>query len=387
MVSFKLIFSSCIIYCLISSTLAHEDDVYTASYSSDNFHEELSKKNNFVMFYAPWCGHCQRLGPTWEQLAEMLNEGDSNIRIGKVDCTVENRICSDQDITGYPTLKFFKKGQTEGVKFRGTRDLPSLTTFINEQLREGDENEVVPTESFGLQELNDDNFENSIQSGKYFIKFYAPWCGHCQLLAPVWQEVSKHFQSDSSVTIAKIDCTKYKSTCNQYDIKGYPTLLWFDKGRKIEKYQGVRSQQDLIDYVTKMMGNANVEEKTEETDEKLPVVEENGVNELTADNFKNEIKEGLAIVKYFAPWCGHCKRLAPTWDDLGKKYKSNKDVQIVKVDCTLQKNKALCSDEKIEGFPTILLYKNGDKISEYQGTRTVDDLENFISGHLGHDEL
>lgn len=82
------------------------------------------------------CGHCQRLAPTWEQLAEMLNEDDSNIKIAKVDCTVESEICNEQDVTGYPTLKFFKKGNNEGVKFRGTRDLPTLTSFINEQLRE-----------------------------------------------------------------------------------------------------------------------------------------------------------------------------------------------------------------------------------------------------------
>lgn len=76
------------------------------------------------------------MAPTWEQLAEMLNEDDSNIKIAKVDCTADSDICSEHDVTGYPTLKFFKVGVTEGVKFRGTRDLPTLTTFINEQLRE-----------------------------------------------------------------------------------------------------------------------------------------------------------------------------------------------------------------------------------------------------------
>lgn len=65
----------------------------------------------------------------------MLNNvEDSNILIAKVDCTVHNSICTKHDVTGYPTLKFFKKGESEGVRFRGTRDLPSLSSFINEQL-------------------------------------------------------------------------------------------------------------------------------------------------------------------------------------------------------------------------------------------------------------
>lgn len=66
----------------------------------------------------------------------MLNDDrDGNIRIAKVDCTSDSKVCSEQDITGYPTLKFYKTGSSEGVPFRGTRDLPSLTMFINEQLR------------------------------------------------------------------------------------------------------------------------------------------------------------------------------------------------------------------------------------------------------------
>lgn len=70
----------------------------------------------------------------------MLNEEDSNIRIAKVDCTSDAKICSEQDITGYPTLKFYKVGDLEGVRFRGTRDLPTLSNFINEQLREVNNN-------------------------------------------------------------------------------------------------------------------------------------------------------------------------------------------------------------------------------------------------------
>lgn len=64
----------------------------------------------------------------------MLNEDDGNVRIAKVDCTVDSKVCSDQGVTGYPTLKFFKVGEPDGVKFKGTRDLPTLTSFINDQL-------------------------------------------------------------------------------------------------------------------------------------------------------------------------------------------------------------------------------------------------------------
>ncbi|EZA46706.1 Thioredoxin domain-containing protein [Ooceraea biroi] len=83
----------------------HDEDVHTLQYTSVNFSSEIAKRNHFIMFYAPWCGHCQRLKPTWEQLAEISNvlEETGNIRIAKVDCTTESTLCSEQDVTGYPT--------------------------------------------------------------------------------------------------------------------------------------------------------------------------------------------------------------------------------------------------------------------------------------------
>lgn len=67
----------------------------------------------------------------------MLNTKEgSRVKIGKVDCTQQNELCSSHEVTGYPTLKFFKVDSEESVKFRGTRDLPTLTNFINEQLGE-----------------------------------------------------------------------------------------------------------------------------------------------------------------------------------------------------------------------------------------------------------
>ncbi|VEN62587.1 unnamed protein product [Callosobruchus maculatus] len=112
------------------------------------------------------------------------------------------------------------------------------------------------------------------------------------------------------------------------------------------------------------------------------------VGELTADTFKLGVGSGLSFVKFFAPWCGHCKRLSPIWDNLAEKFGKTNDVHISKVDCTLTANKQLCNDENIEGFPTLILYRDGIRISEYSGTRTLEDLSDFVSKHLErHDEL
>ncbi|KRT83659.1 Thioredoxin [Oryctes borbonicus] len=376
------------VLCLLSVIDGDEVAEHTIQYTVDNFDEEIPKRNHFVMFYAPWCGHSQRLTPTWEQLAEMLNEDDGNVRIAKVDCMKEIKICSDRDITGYPTLKFFKIGELQGVRFRGTRDLPSLSNFINEQLgsQSPDDSPQIPEPVHGVIELTEDTFYDHVTDGKHFVKFYAPWCGHCQKLAPTWEELAQSLEFEEAVTICKIDCTQYRTLCNEFEVKGYPSLLWIEDGKKVDKYQGSRSHEDLKAYVNKMLGSKptekeNVIDESKEEPQSLVLV-------LSGDNFVQGIKKGISFVKFFAPWCGHCKRLAPTWEELGKKFVNDNSVNIVKVDCTLEINKELCKEQEVDGFPSVFLYKNGQKVSEYTGNRSLEDLVEFVLKHSdGHDEL
>lgn len=377
------------VFMLNQVSSGHDEDVHTAQYTNKNFSAEIKKQNHFVMFYAPWCGHCQRLGPTWEQLAEISNEEYNNIRIAKVDCTTESSLCSEQDVTGYPTLKFYKIGETKGTKFRGTRDLPSLISFINDQLGSSSVIEDVapsPPEAVnGLLELSEDTFEKHVSSGHHFVKFYAPWCGHCQKLAPTWDELANSLRNDDAVSISKIDCTQHRSICGQFDIKGYPTLLWIEDGKKIDKYTGQRTHEELKAYVSMMLGK-NADEsslKSENIDGAS-----HAILSLTAESFKHGVERGFSFVKFFAPWCGHCKRLAPTWEQLSKKFFGNDNVNIVKVDCTLEASKQLCNEQEVDGFPSLYLYRDGRKISEYNGSRNLDDLYDFVMTHLqAHDEL
>lgn len=73
---------------------------------SKNFDEVVldSKKNVFVKFFAPWCGHCQRLAPTWVQLSDEVAK-DKDIIIAEFDADAERDIAQKYGVSGYPTLK------------------------------------------------------------------------------------------------------------------------------------------------------------------------------------------------------------------------------------------------------------------------------------------
>jgi len=385
----KLYILVLLIACSFQDITADDHAEASVNFNKDTFSEDVEKTPHLVMFYAPWCGHCKRLAPTWQDLSVKYNEkAEPDVLIGKVDCTIETALCSAQDVTGYPTLKFFKSGTESGVKYRGQRDQDSLVKFINEQMGiEQPEPEKVESEEAivdnGLYVLNEKSYAKHVETGDHFIKFYAPWCGHCVRLAPIWADLAKAFEDSDKVKIAKIDCTQAQSVCQANEVRGYPTLQYIRNGKLVEAYKGGRDLASLKDFINTMTGSEAKEAVPAAAEE---VVKSN-VAHINKDNFEAEIKEGVTLVKFFAPWCGHCKRLAPTWEELGGKYAEIDGVKIGKVDCTEDNNanRELCSAQGVTGFPTLNIYKNGEKIEEYNGKRAIEDLEAFINKHAAKD--
>lgn len=84
-------------------------------------------------------------------------------------------------------------------------------------------------------------------------------------------------------------------------------------------------------------------------------------------------------------------RMMPTWGELATKFADDERVKIGKIDCTLNdENRELCTKEEVRGFPTIFIYKDGAKVAEYDGNRSLKDMYGFVMIHLSEktrDEL
>jgi len=81
----------------------------------------------FVEFYAPWCGHCKKLAPVWDELAGVTKEAVPNLIIAKIDATA-NSLPDTVSISGFPTLILFKNGQK--TIYSGPRDVDSLVAWL-----------------------------------------------------------------------------------------------------------------------------------------------------------------------------------------------------------------------------------------------------------------
>jgi len=94
-------------------------------------------------------------------------------------------------------------------------------------------------------------------------------------------------------------------------------------------------------------------------------------------------KEKDVLVEFYAPWCGHCKQLAPIFDQLGEKYKDHPTIVISKMDATVNE----LEHTKIQSFPTLKLYKSGtNEVVDYNGARTLDALSDFLEGKAEEDQ-
>lgn len=107
---------------------------------------------------------------------------------------------------------------------------------------------------------------------------------------------------DDSVSISKIDCTQFRPICQDFEVKGYPTLLWIVDGKKVEKYTGARSIDELKTYVEKSAGTLARREAEAVEEQKKNEADGAVVLQLTTNSFEHAIEKGVTFVKFFAPW-------------------------------------------------------------------------------------
>lgn len=83
------------------------------------------------------------------------------------------------------------------------------------------------------------------------VDFYATWCGPCQMMAPILEEVGANLRD--RLQVVKIDTDKYPNLASKYQIEALPTLVLFKDGRPAERIEGVQQAQQLIQHLSTLV--------------------------------------------------------------------------------------------------------------------------------------
>ncbi|KAK9453200.1 thioredoxin-like protein [Dipodascopsis uninucleata] len=229
-------------------------------------------------------------------------------------------------------------------------------------------------------ELTEKNFDQLVvNSGRpSLVEFYASWCGHCKNLAPIYEELADSYVSKKDkIQIAKIDADQHRSIGKKYGIKGFPTIKFFDgKGGEPVPYEQGRSIDAFQEFVAKQTGVKAGIKKAAPSD--VVMLTDASFPQIVLDKSKD------VLVAFTASWCGHCKNLAPTYEQLATVFSGDKNVVIAKMDTTQPGAENTAGEYKVQGYPTIKFFpKDETEPIDYNLGRSLNEFISFINENAG----
>lgn len=127
-----------------------------------------------MKFYAPWCSHCKRLEPVWEEVATNLKgDADNYVNVAKVDCDAHRGVGNRFDIRAFPTIKMISKGKV--YTYKGKKDAESILHFARGDFKY-EESDDVPKDLGiigDIIKIANHAYKSAlsdIETGKYFTK-------------------------------------------------------------------------------------------------------------------------------------------------------------------------------------------------------------------------
>lgn len=115
------------------------------------------------------------------------------------------------------------------------------------------EGEAKADPNSAVVHLTAENFQSYITSNPLVLaEFFAPWCGYCKMLGPEYSKASDILkETNPNIKLAQIDCVEEEQLCQEFQIKGYPTLKIFREGAGVSDYEGPREAAGIADYMFK----------------------------------------------------------------------------------------------------------------------------------------
>ncbi|XP_030831454.1 protein disulfide-isomerase TMX3 [Strongylocentrotus purpuratus] len=216
--------------------------------------------------------------------------------------------------------------------------------------------------SFDLVQGNvielDERFIDAKDQGKWLVEFYAPWCGHCQKLKPVWADVGiQMMKNHPKLHVARLDGTRFGKVMDMFDVKGFPTIKYIE-GDKVFTHTGGRTSKDIIDLQTKHKGE-------------LPAVKQ-----LSSSNSLQQYRQSKAVFFVIAA--------EDTTSELATLFSTVADKRILDAFYYHVKPNVIPEDMRPKNVPAVLVFKDGlhYQYEAPEGSLSEEHLSDWIGAEM-----
>ena len=333
----------------------------------------LRSRNNVLTIFASEKKLAQPLLPVLDSVAENIKGTGS---VAFVDCSDAKKLCKTLKITPKTyLLKHYKDGGFHKDYDRRLQK-SSFLNFLNDPTSEAPWSEDETAKDVKHIDSSSAFYKFIGKEQKpLLVMFYAPWCGHCKKMKPEFAQAATKLKGKAVLAGMDVDKPDAMLVREEFNITGFPTVLYFEGGQLLYDYWGSRDEAGIIEWMKNPQPPPKREEKTVEANWASEL--ENIVH-LTTENFEVFVKSNPSVlVAFYAPWCGHCKAMKPDYNKAAKiMEQENIQGKLAAVDATAEKE--LASMFEVKGFPTIKYFQNGDLLYDYGYPRSTEAFVDFM---------